>query len=797
MLFLFVVLAASPVLAQGWTSTDPLLTQRRLQAAVLLPSGRVLVAGGQYYGGTVLTSAEIYDPGAPVGQKWSQAAPMPLAHRRHGILLTKPSPLAGKVLVVGEDIIPRTPTAYLFDENAGPQGAWTSTGNSPSIRRFGAALIELPDGKILYPGGYGGQGGCTQTFSETYSTAELFDPVTNMWSPTGSLASARLGFTATLLTVGPNAGKVLVAGGAIRFVSCVPHFIHNTTEIYDPATGTWSPAASMNLPRSSHTATLLPDGRVLVAGGFTTSLAITATAEIYDPNTDTWTYTTSMAAGVRNHKATKLLGGCVLVAGQYPATTGAMEIFDPFTEQWLDAGLMVTPRFHHTATLLPSDEVLVTGGIDGNNNLLANSELFHNTVCPANQPPIADAGADQNRFLTETVNLDGSLSSDPDGDAIVSYTWAIDSAPAGSLAVLTGANTATPSITPDLMGEYIISLVVNDGTDNSAADTVIINVTENMPPVAVATGTPATGVYPLTVVFDASQSSDPEGGPLTYFWVFGDGGTSIEAVPGHTYATVGTYTAIVTVTDDFGLTDQASVTIVVTAPNQPPTVGPTASPYNGLSPLDVQFTANASDPEGDPLTYFWDLGDGATSTEANPLHTYGAPGTYLATVTVSDGEFSATGSVTISVGSPLACNVTEAKADEGKKGKVKGKVNFKADFTYIGLPALSDLIEVTFDGITLISEPFAAFTEEADEPGEFKFKDKNLHMKIDFTKKTIKVSRHKMLLGDVDNSNGVDIVISFGDVACTDHFVMKEHDEEHDGDHEKKMSHKEKDRDGE
>lgn len=228
--------------------------------------------------------------------------------------------------------------------------------------------------------------------------------------------------------------------------------------------------------------------------------------------------------------------------------------------------------------------------------------------------------------------------------------------------------------------------------------------------------------------------------------------------------------------------------ISITAPNLPPTVGPTASVYNGTAPLDVQFTANGFDPEGAALTYAWDFADGGTSAMANPAHTYAAPGVYTPRVTVSDGEFSATASLTINVGSPLACNVTEAGADEGKEGKVEGKVDLKAHFTYIGLPSLYEMITVNFDNLTLVSEPFAAFTEEAEKPGVYELEDRDLHVKLDFNKSTLKVSRHKMVLDGVDNSNGVDVVIYFGNAACTDHVAMQEHE---DKDHKKNLSHKE------
>ena len=125
---------------------------RRLYAATLLPSGRVLVGGG--YSGSLLRSVEIYDPSAPDGQKWTQAANMPVGHRRHGILLTKPSQHTGKVLIVGENSPSKT--AHLFDETTGPQGSWASTGNEPIVQRYSSTLVELPNGKILYAGGYCG-----------------------------------------------------------------------------------------------------------------------------------------------------------------------------------------------------------------------------------------------------------------------------------------------------------------------------------------------------------------------------------------------------------------------------------------------------------------------------------------------------------------------------------------------------------------------------------------------------------------------------------------------------------------
>ncbi|MFQ5581507.1 MAG: PKD domain-containing protein [Mariprofundaceae bacterium] len=416
---------------------------------------------------------------------------------------------------------------------------------------------------------------------------------------------------------------------------------------------------------------------------------------------------------------------------------------------------------------------------------LRHSKLF----LGVNHAPVADAGADQSIIRGATAFLDGSASSDANGDTL-SYAWTIDSAPMGSAAALTGATTAMPGLTPDLAGDYIISLVVNDGLIDSAADTVLISVSANLPPVASAAGTPLTGNAPLTVGFNASASTDPEGQTLTYSWDFGDGSTGAGVTAGHTYAAPGNYTAVVTATDSVGNTDQASVAITVTALNLPPAVLPTATPGSGNAPLSVQFAANASDPDGDALTYVWTFGDGGTSSAADPLHTYTSPGTYVATVTVYDNMNAPVSSdLTISVGSDLTIHVTEAKVDFGRKGKVKGKVNMKADFTFAGMPSGTDVIRIDFDGITLLETPFSAFKVDDDHAGKFKFKQKNLHAKIDFARGVISLSRHKMLLADIDTANGIDVVISFGSSTGTDHFIMKDKDKHHDED-ERELSYK-------
>ncbi|MDX8412416.1 MAG: PKD domain-containing protein [Mariprofundaceae bacterium] len=412
-----------------------------------------------------------------------------------------------------------------------------------------------------------------------------------------------------------------------------------------------------------------------------------------------------------------------------------------------------------------------------------------------NHAPVADAGADQNIYLTQVASLNGAGSSDVDASDTLTYAWTIESAPAGSLATLSAPTALATSLAPDLAGQYAISLVVNDGLVSSAEDTVLVNATANLPPVALATGTPLTGIAPLTVSFDAGASTDPENDPLTYAWNFGNAAsgadnTSTVVNPSHTYTAVGAYTAVVTVSDDFGNTDQASVVITATAPDMPPTAAPTATPTSGGAPLHAQFAANAS---SDVLTYAWHFGDGSTSSVANPLHTYIDAGTYTATLTVSDGVNPPVSvSVVVSADSAFAIDVTEAKVDFGEHGKVKGKITTKVRFTYAGTPAPSDMVKVVFDGITLLEAPFGAFKADDNDSGKYKYKQKKMHAKIDFTRGEIKVSRHKMLLDGIDNTNGIDVVISFGNTVGADHFLMAENEDENDDDRDnkKEMHHK-------
>lgn len=175
------------------------------------------------------------------------------------------------------------------------------------------------------------------------------------------------GHTATLL---PN-GQVLVAGGLSRSSSsgeygceCDVFGEFSQAWLYDPVSNTWSPAAPLARARADFTATLLPTGHVLAAGG---GGAAGGTAELYDPEINTWSPAAPMTIGRRDHSATLLPSGQVLVAGG-GAPDGASgraipsELYDPASNRWSRVGATRESRTWHTTTLLPSGKVLVTGG---------------------------------------------------------------------------------------------------------------------------------------------------------------------------------------------------------------------------------------------------------------------------------------------------------------------------------------------------------------------------------------------------------------------------------------------------
>jgi N-acetylneuraminic acid mutarotase len=233
--------------------------------------------------------------------------------------------------------------------------SWSSTGSMAVNRGAGHTATLLSTGKVLVAGGYSCQpnGPC-----DVLSSAELYDPATGTWSPTGPLATKRFNHTATVLST----GKVLVLGGA--YYNGAAPFQVQSAELYDPATGTWSAAGGLATGREGHTATLVSGGKIVVAGGTITQEQWTASVEIFDPVKKTSSAAAPMGTGRYGHSATRLGSGDVLVAGGYNVNppNATAETYSPSKGTWTATGRLIAEREDHTATLLSTGKVLVAAG---------------------------------------------------------------------------------------------------------------------------------------------------------------------------------------------------------------------------------------------------------------------------------------------------------------------------------------------------------------------------------------------------------------------------------------------------
>lgn len=254
---------------------------------------------------------------------------------------------------------------------------WSLTGDMKTARRGHAATL-LRDGRVLITGGYDGT-----TATTALNKAETYDPATGIWTnTTGTLVQARRWHTSTLL----NNNKVLIVGGSVSSGS------GTVAELFDPSNGSFTETTPIRIPRQGHTATLLPTGHVLIIGRNNsdnsylsvsgTSYESSRTTEVYDPTTATWTDGPVLSYGRYAH-ATSLMGNSkqLLVTGGYDYGTNKAEVLDvsatPLTTSWITSANMSTARALHTSTFInASNKVLVIGGYNASSQMLTSTEAF-------------------------------------------------------------------------------------------------------------------------------------------------------------------------------------------------------------------------------------------------------------------------------------------------------------------------------------------------------------------------------------------------------------------------------------
>jgi WD40 repeat protein len=338
-------------------------------------------------------------------------------------------------------------------------GSWSL--NQPLYNHgIGHTATLLIDGRVLVTGGCMADG-----IPGRSNRTELFDPATNSWTDVGTLSQPRCGHVAALL----SDGRVVVAGGENGEV------VLSSVDVFNPVTGLWSQTGNLNVARRDAAAVQMLDGRVIVSGGAADISGRSATldsAEIYDANLGKWGQVASMSQSRSGHTVNLLPGGLVLVAGGLDVSAigsiqylDSVEVYDPQAGTWASIARLNEPRAYHAATLLPDGRVFVTGGIRSEGASLASTEYLVVSKPPILEIPTPYVDDTRTPTMTPLMNITSTLTG----------TLGISSTSTSTSTVILEA-TLTPTSTPEgyipvISRENVQSLVEhNHVLDDSVKD---------------------------------------------------------------------------------------------------------------------------------------------------------------------------------------------------------------------------------------------------------------------------------------------------------------------------------------
>ena len=347
-------IAAAAATPGGWAATGSLAGAKGFAPAVRLNDDTVITAGGTD-GFSFFATAQRWSGGT-----WAAAGSIgqPVAGQVAALLP------GGKALFAGgADAMSYYMHGDVFDPVA---GTWAQTPAMAHAHAYGAAA-SLSNGDVLVIGGYDGGDTFTTGAVDVYSAAH------GTWSAGPALSGGRYAFTATTM----KDGRVLVAGGDDGSLAAGSAL--SSVQVYTSGSG-WSAGAAMKKVRLDHAAVLLPDGRVLVAGGVDASGTALSTAEIYDPTSGHWTLTGTMSAARAGFTMNVLADGRVVAVGGYAANPGqaltSADLFDPTTDGWTATGALTAGRRYQAAAALGDGRVVVIGGHGGASDYLASCEVY-------------------------------------------------------------------------------------------------------------------------------------------------------------------------------------------------------------------------------------------------------------------------------------------------------------------------------------------------------------------------------------------------------------------------------------